>query len=43
MNMKKVNTFQYTWSQESQKALFGIFSSLVGMFSLMQSTQDQSQ
>jgi hypothetical protein len=35
---ENVNTFQCTWSQESQKALFGTFSGLVGMISLMQST-----
>jgi hypothetical protein len=36
---EKVNTFQCTWSQESQKALFDTFSGLVGMLSLMQFTQ----
>jgi hypothetical protein len=35
----KVNTFQCTWSQESQNALFGTSSGLVGMLSLMQATQ----
>jgi len=36
---EKVNTYHYASSQESQKALFSIFSGLVGMLSLMQSTQ----
>jgi hypothetical protein len=36
---EKVNTYQCASSQEFQKALFGIFSGLVGMFSLMQSIQ----
>jgi hypothetical protein len=36
----KVNTFQCTWSQESQNALFGTSSGLVGMLSLMQPTQE---
>jgi hypothetical protein len=36
---EKVNTYQCTSSQEFQKALFGIFSGLVGMLSLIHSTQ----
>jgi hypothetical protein len=36
---EKVNTFQCTLSQESQNALFRTSNGLVGMLSLMQSTQ----
>jgi hypothetical protein len=36
---EKVKTYQCVLFQEFQKALFDIFSGLVGMLSLMQSTQ----